>query len=116
MSPAIPMRCLTRPRAGGLVVPWVSLIHSGHAAFGSLDADRARCAFLQRLCQICSQPLEERFFVIVRPADQQQRYSPEPALHPECQPCATAHCPILKGRGFELSEGGSTTNRQVAQP
>jgi hypothetical protein len=95
MSPAIPVRCLTRPLAGGLVMPWVSLIHNGHAVFGSLDADRARRAFLQRLCQICSQPLQERFFVIVRPADQQQGYSPEPALHPECQPYTATNCPML---------------------
>ena len=93
MSPAIPVRCLARPLAGGLVVPYVSLIHNGHAVFGSLDADRARRAFLQHLCQICAQPLQERFFVIVRPADQQQGYSPEPALHPECQPYTAANCP-----------------------
>jgi hypothetical protein len=97
MSRAIPIRCLARPLAGGLVVPWVSLIHNGHAVFGSLDADLARRAFLQRLCQICSQPLQERFFVIVRPADQQQGYSPEPALHPECQPYTAANCPMLNG-------------------
>ncbi|MFD9284636.1 cell envelope biogenesis protein OmpA [Streptomyces mirabilis] len=97
MSPAIPVRCLAQPLAGGLVVPWVSLIHNGHAVFGSLDADRARRAFLQRLCQICGQPLQERFFVIVRPADQQQGCSPEPGLHPECQPYAAAHCPMLNG-------------------
>ncbi|MEU5281677.1 hypothetical protein AB0G87_35310 [Streptomyces asoensis] len=47
MSRAIPVRCLARPLAGGLIVPYVSLIHNGHAVFGSLDADRARHAFLQ---------------------------------------------------------------------
>lgn len=95
--PPIPVRCLARPLAGGLVVPWVSLIHNGHAAFGSLDADRARRAFLHRLCQICGQPLEERLFVIVRPADLKQGCSPEPGLHPECQPYAAANCPMLNG-------------------
>ncbi|MEU8868028.1 cell envelope biogenesis protein OmpA [Streptomyces umbrinus] len=97
MTALIPVRCIGRPLAGGLVVPWVSLIHNGHAVFGSLDADRARRAFLQRLCQICSQPLQERSFFIVRPADQQQGYSPEPALHPECQPYTAANCPMLNG-------------------
>ncbi|MFF0766536.1 hypothetical protein ACFYWH_42110 [Streptomyces sp. NPDC003737] len=38
---SIPRGCARRPLAGGLVVPWVSLIHDGHAAFGSLDADQA---------------------------------------------------------------------------
>lgn len=40
MSRAIPVRCLARPLAGGLVVPYVSLIHNGHTVFGNLDADR----------------------------------------------------------------------------
>ncbi|WP_199839321.1 cell envelope biogenesis protein OmpA [Streptomyces sp. NRRL F-5122] len=93
----IPHRCARRPLAGGLVVPWVSLIHDGHAAFGSLDADRARTAFLHRLCQIRGQPLNERCFLIVRPADVAQGCSPEPALHPECLPYAAAHCPMLNG-------------------
>ncbi|WP_369383293.1 cell envelope biogenesis protein OmpA [Streptomyces sp. cg36] len=95
--PGIPVRCCHRPLAGGLVVPWVSLTHNGHTAFGSLDASRMRHAFYQRLCQICSGHLEERFFVLVRPADQGLGYSPEPALHPECLPYAAAHCPMLNG-------------------
>ncbi len=94
---SIPQRCARRPRAGGLVVPWVSLVHGGHAAFGSLHADRALTAFLRRLCQICGQPLDERCYLIVRPADVVQGCSPEPALHPECLPYTAAHCPILNG-------------------
>ncbi|MGW5657202.1 cell envelope biogenesis protein OmpA [Streptomyces humi] len=94
---AIPRRCAGRPLAGGLVVPWVSLIHGGHAVFGSLDADRTRTAFLVRLCQICSQPLDERCYLIVRPADAERGCSPEPALHPECLPYTAEHCPMLNG-------------------
>ncbi|MFC8372771.1 hypothetical protein ACFUIT_33240 [Streptomyces sp. NPDC057239] len=94
---SIPQRCARRPLSGGLVVPWVSLIHGGHAAFGSLDADRARTAFLRRLCQICGQLLDERCYLIVRPADAARGHSPEPALNPECLPYAAAHCPLLNG-------------------
>jgi len=94
---SIPQRCARRPLSGGLVVPWVSLIHGGHAAFGSLDADRARTAFLRRLCQICGQLLDERCYLIVRPTDAARGHSPEPALHPECLPYAAAHCPLLNG-------------------
>ncbi|MFF4699890.1 cell envelope biogenesis protein OmpA [Streptomyces chattanoogensis] len=97
MTSPIPERCSARPRSGGLVVPYVSLIHNGHAVFGSMDAARARHAFLARLCQLCSQPLDERFFVIVRPADATHGYSPEPGIHPECHPYAAAHCPMLNG-------------------
>ncbi|MFJ9662927.1 cell envelope biogenesis protein OmpA [Streptomyces griseoflavus] len=94
---SIPQHCARRPLSGGLVVPWVSLIHGGHAAFGSLDAGRARTAFLRRLCQICGQLLDERCYLIVRPADAARGHSPEPALHPECLPYAAAHCPLLNG-------------------
>ncbi|MDN3271554.1 cell envelope biogenesis protein OmpA [Streptomyces sp. MA15] len=94
---SIPQRCARRPLSGGLVVPWVSLVHGGHAAFGSLDAGRARTAFLRRLCQICGQSLDERCYLIVRPADAARGHSPEPALHPECLPYAAAHCPMLNG-------------------
>ncbi|MFE7077110.1 cell envelope biogenesis protein OmpA [Streptomyces sp. NPDC057620] len=94
---AIPQRCANRPLSGGLVVPYVSLVHGGHAVFGSLDAERARTAFVRRLCQICGQPLQERCFLIVRPSDAERGISPEPALHPECLPYAAAHCPMLNG-------------------
>ncbi|MFF8932264.1 cell envelope biogenesis protein OmpA [Streptomyces longwoodensis] len=94
---AIPERCARRPLSGGLVVPYVTLIHDGHAAFGVLDADKAHAAFRRRLCQICGQPLDERCFLLVRPADAAEGRSPEPALHPECLPYAAAHCPMLNG-------------------
>ncbi|MFF8717540.1 cell envelope biogenesis protein OmpA [Streptomyces sp. NPDC015184] len=116
MNSAVPVRCLARPLAGGLVVPWVSLVHNGHAVFGSLDAGRARTAFLRRLCQICSQPLDERFFVIVRPADQKQGYSPEPALHPECQPYAAAHCPMLNGTATQYRTRPVLTAHPAGRP
>lgn len=84
-SPAISVRCPGRPLAGGLVVPWVPCPTTGTPYSRSLDADRARLAFLQHLCQICPQPFEQRFLILVRPADQEQGYSPEIELHPECQ-------------------------------
>ncbi|MFJ9752439.1 cell envelope biogenesis protein OmpA [Streptomyces chartreusis] len=94
---AIPERCAARPLAGGLVVPYVTLIHNGRAAFGALDADKALAAFRKRLCQICEHPLDERCFLLVRPADVHRGLSPEPALHPECLPYTRAHCPMLNG-------------------
>lgn len=97
MTSSLPQRCAHRPLAGGLVVPWVSLVHNGHAAFGSINTKRAIQAFLSRLCQICGQALDERCFLIVRPADMKAGYAPEPALHPECLPYAAAQCPMLNG-------------------
>ncbi|MFE8018254.1 cell envelope biogenesis protein OmpA [Streptomyces antibioticus] len=94
---AIPQRCARRPLAGGLVVPYVTLVHGGHAAFGTLDADKTINAFRRRLCQICGQPLDERCYLLVRPADVVKECSPEPALHPECLPYTAEHCPMLNG-------------------
>ncbi|MDQ0994806.1 cell envelope biogenesis protein OmpA [Streptomyces sp. V3I7] len=96
MAP-IPQRCADRPQSGGLVVPYVSVVHNGHAAFGSLDAERTLAALLRRLCQICGQSLNERCFLIARPADVAQGYTAEPALHPECLPYTAIHCPMLNG-------------------
>lgn len=93
----IPARCTHRPTAGGLVIPWVAFTHDGHVTFGALDAERTRTAFTAMLCQICGCPLDERAFVIVRPPDEANGYSPEPALHPECLPYTAAHCPMLNG-------------------
>ncbi|MEJ8654960.1 cell envelope biogenesis protein OmpA [Streptomyces sp. MS1.AVA.4] len=113
---SIPQRCARRPLAGGLVVPWVSLIHGGHAAFGSLDAGRARTAFLRRLCQICGQPLNERCFLIVRPADVAQGVSSPPALHPECLPYAAAHCPMLNGTATHYRRSPVLASHPAGRP
>ncbi|MFC0843442.1 cell envelope biogenesis protein OmpA [Streptomyces noboritoensis] len=112
----IPQRCAHRPLAGGLVVPWVSLIHDGHAAFGSLDAERARTTFLHGLCQICGQPLDVRCFVIVRPADVVQGHSPEPALHPECLPYTAAHCPMLTGTATHYRQHPVLASHPAGRP
>ncbi|MFD7708613.1 cell envelope biogenesis protein OmpA [Streptomyces sp. NPDC059786] len=112
----VPQRCARRPLAGGLVVPYVSLVHGGHAAFGSLDADRARQAFLHRLCQTCGQPLDERCFLIVRPADVSRGVSPEPALHPECLPYAAAHCPMLNGTATHYRQRPVLASHPAGRP
>ncbi|KUN57293.1 cell envelope biogenesis protein OmpA [Streptomyces canus] len=75
----------------------MAFTHDGHVTFGAPDAGRTRTAFTAMPCQICGQPLDERAFVIVRPTDEANGYSPEPALHPECLPYTAAHCPMLNG-------------------
>ncbi|MFJ9580618.1 cell envelope biogenesis protein OmpA [Streptomyces sp. NPDC101191] len=112
----IPQRCAHRPLAGGLVVPHVSLIHGGHAAFGTLDADRARTAFLDRLCQICGHRLDERCWLIVRPADIARSHSPEPALHPECLPYTAATCPMLNGQATHYRQRSVLASHPAGRP
>ncbi|MFF3313841.1 cell envelope biogenesis protein OmpA [Streptomyces sp. NPDC002952] len=112
----IPQRCARRPLSGGLVVPHVSLIHDGHAAFGSLHAERALTAFTRRLCQICGERLEERCFLIVRPADAVRGISPEPALHPECLPYTAARCPMLNGTLTHYRSRAVLTGHPAGRP
>ncbi|MET7490592.1 cell envelope biogenesis protein OmpA [Streptomyces sp. NPDC005538] len=112
----IPQRCAHRPLAGGLVVPYVSLIHGGHAAFGTLDADQARTAFLDHLCQICGHPLDERCWLIVRPADIARSHSPEPALHPECLPYTAATCPMLNGQATHYRQRSVLASHPAGRP
>ncbi|MFJ8752329.1 cell envelope biogenesis protein OmpA [Streptomyces sp. NPDC102441] len=88
--------------------------------FGSLDPHRVRRAFLERLCQTCGQPLEERCFLIVRPADVERGYAPEPALHPECQPYTASSCPMLNGTATQYRErpalAGHPAGRRCSDP
>ncbi|MFD0067407.1 cell envelope biogenesis protein OmpA [Streptomyces sp. NPDC056690] len=113
---AIPHRCAQQPLAGGLVVPYVTLVHNGHAAFGALDAGRAMAAFRQRLCQICGHPLDERCFLLVRPADVLGGCSPEPALHPECLPYTAAHCPMLNGTATHYRRSPVLASHPAGRP
>jgi hypothetical protein len=113
---AIPQRCVHRPLAGGLVVPYVTLIHDGHAAFGVLDADRTLDAFRRRLCQICAQRLDERCYLLVRPADVVKGCSPEPALHPECLPYTAAHCPMLNGTATHYRHSPVLASHPAGRP
>ncbi|MCQ8836115.1 cell envelope biogenesis protein OmpA [Streptomyces malaysiensis] len=114
--PAIPQRCAHRPLAGGLVVPYVTLIHDGRAAFGVLDADKATTAFRRRLCQICAHPLDERCFLLVRPADVVKGCSPEPALHPECLPYTAEHCPMLNGTATHYRRSPVLASHPAGRP
>ncbi|MFJ4700558.1 cell envelope biogenesis protein OmpA [Streptomyces sp. NPDC088768] len=100
-TPPVPVRCLSRPRVGGLVVPFVSYEHGGHAVFGSVDPRRRALALLHRLCQICGEPLQERFCLAVRPMDVRLGAAPEAGLDPECLAYTAKACPMLNGSASE---------------
>jgi hypothetical protein len=97
-SPAIPLVCTDRPLAGGLVVPWITLIHNGHPILGVVDERRRRAALTHGLCQICGQPLHDRAYLLVRPQDLRTGHVTEPALHPICLRYSERACPMLDGR------------------
>ncbi|WP_031487299.1 hypothetical protein [Streptomyces bicolor] len=97
-------------------MPYATLIHNGHAAFGVLDADKAITAFRRRLCQICEHPLDARCFLLARPADVRKGCSPEPALHPECLPYTAAHCPMLNGTATHYRRSPVLASHTAGRP
>lgn len=109
---AAPRRCSTRPRVGGLVVPWISYQHGEHAMFGTVDPVKASRALTHRLCQICGQQLDERFCLAVRPMDVRVGFAAEPALHPECLAYSKQHCPMLNGTAAAYR----TTSAAITHP
>ncbi|WP_329020496.1 cell envelope biogenesis protein OmpA [Streptomyces sp. NBC_01601] len=112
----IPVRCLGRPRVGGLVVPFISYEHGGSALFGSVDPRRRVQALLCRLCQICGQPLDERVCLTVRPMDVRAMTAPEPGLHPECLAYTAKACPMLSGAAKEYRATPATVNHPAGRP
>ncbi|MFJ6841385.1 cell envelope biogenesis protein OmpA [Streptomyces griseoluteus] len=96
-KPRPPARAKSRPRHGGLVVPWVTGWNGDRPAFGILFPLRRITAVTQRRCQLCGQQLGRRIGLVVRPRDIEAGYSSEPGMHPECLDYATTACPMLNG-------------------
>jgi hypothetical protein len=96
----VPARLESRPRQGGLVVPWVSLqLADGTYDFGNMHNTRASVCFLQSRCQIdgeriAPQPLV--FFVSALGLD--DLTTQEPPVHPECAAYSRRACPMVAGR------------------
>jgi hypothetical protein len=110
------VRCAGRPLSGGLVVPWITLEHNGHAVFGGLDHRRWHAAMIQGLCQICGQTLTELSWLVVRPRDVDAGYTPEPAMHPECFRYSVGGCPMLNGQMSHYRTTPLAPNHPAARP
>lgn len=106
--PQIPATAHTAPTSGGLVIPYITLCHSGRRlpVWGVNDPLRVAHALRERLCQICGHPLRDLFIAIIRPADFLLGICSEPGCHPECSKYSRAGCPMLAG----------TTNAYRSQP
>jgi hypothetical protein len=114
------MTCVDRPMVGGRVVPFVSVVlASGRPVLGSVHNERAMRCIMQRLCQICGQPLEHRVVVFVSQESLDAEYSSEAGLHPQCAGYSERACPVLNGSadtyrsvdghlGSDCSEPGCT--------
>ncbi|MCX5215652.1 cell envelope biogenesis protein OmpA [Kitasatospora sp. NBC_00240] len=115
-APSIPARCASRPRSGGLVVPWITFEHGGHAAFGTVDERKRIVALINRLCQVCGQRLENRIFLVVRPSDVRLGHAFEPGVHPECLPYSEQHCPMLNGAATTYRQRSVMTTHPAGRP
>ncbi|MGW6202115.1 cell envelope biogenesis protein OmpA [Streptomyces sp. NPDC055089] len=116
LTTPIPVRCLKRPRIGGLVVPFISYEHGGAALFGSVDPRRRTKALLERLCQVCGQRLDERVCLTVRPMDIRAALAPEPGLHPECLAYTAKTCPMLSGTATHYRTRPTGFRHPVGKP
>jgi hypothetical protein len=97
--PPILVRLRHRPQVAGLVVPWITArTPDGRHRFGTVDAVRARRALYRRWCQICGQPMADRFVFAMRDRDLTRSIAPEAAMHPECLHYSITACPMLAGR------------------
>lgn len=96
----VPMRLESRPRQGGLVVPWVSLpLADGTYDFGNMHNTRASRCFLEGLCQIDGERIRPQplvFFVAENRLDDMTTM--EPPVHPECAAYSRRACPMVAGQ------------------
>jgi hypothetical protein len=100
MTPGVPIRLESRPRQGGLVVPWVSVpLADGTYDFGNMHNTRASLCFTQTRCQIDGEKIQPQpivFFVSEPNLDDMT--TTEPPVHPECAAYSRHACPMVAGR------------------
>ncbi|MEU1527105.1 hypothetical protein ABZ413_33445 [Nocardia rhamnosiphila] len=96
----VPERLASAPIAQGMVVPYITVAHRNRTrpVWGQLDPARLLTALVDRLCQICGQPLEDPVVLYLRPADYLRGIAAEPAAHHACGDYSTRVCPMLAGR------------------
>lgn len=100
MTIPVPFRLESRPRQGGLIVPWVSVsLADGTYDFGNMHNTRAGICFTQTRCQIDGdliQPQPIVFFVSEPNLDDMT--TTEPPVHPECAAYSRRACPMVAGQ------------------
>ncbi|MEH1166423.1 hypothetical protein V6V47_13645 [Micromonospora sp. CPCC 205539] len=107
VTPDIPVHLVDRPRAGGLVVPWITPATAGGGLylFGTIDGlSQYRCV-TRRLCQVCGRRLGERAVLFARESDLLHQCAAEPAVCPPCAAYSRRACPMLAGRRHQYRAG-----------
>lgn len=94
----IPVRAAGRPVHQGMVVPYITLQVDGKVYWGQTRGVRLAECVAGRRCQLCGQHLGGRLVFLITPEQLADRFSREPALHPECAAYAQRACPMIAGR------------------
>ncbi|MET8358839.1 hypothetical protein [Micromonospora sp. NPDC005171] len=105
--PDIPVHLVGRPRAGGLVVPWITPAtrDGGLYLFGKIgNLAQYRC-LTRSLCQVCGRRLGVRAVLFARESDLLHQCTAEPAVCPPCAAYSRRACPMLAGRRHRYRAG-----------
>lgn len=96
--PPVPVQLAHRPTLAGLVVPYVTpQAIDGRWLFGVIDQQRLWQCLTRRLCQICGQPLDQPFVLLLRETDLPRQRISEPGSHPVCAAYTIRACPMVAG-------------------
>ncbi|HEV2346411.1 MAG TPA: hypothetical protein VGS97_20095 [Actinocrinis sp.] len=94
----IPERARNRHVRSGLAVPYITLEIDGRTLWGETHGRKVVDCIVNRLCQLCAQPLGEKFVFLLTEEQLAERFTREPPLHPECAAYAQRACPMIAGR------------------
>lgn len=91
----IPSLMASRPRHGGLPIPYIVAIHNGIPRYSLNDETKRIEAIKRQLCGQCGKKLYGRVHFIGGSDMVEALVSEEPAMHLECARYAMAMCPYL---------------------
>lgn len=99
VPPPIPPHLARRPTKSGLVVPYISLELGGVTYLGQVRGLHVAECLVNGWCQICGGSIDDRpYLFLVTQTMIDDRFSPEPPLHPACAAYSVKACPMVSGR------------------
>jgi len=103
----VPERLRSRPRVGGLAVPYTAAVINGRPDFKVLNPERVARCIRNRLCGLCGQGLGREVTFVGGPKSARGRIYTDPAVHEDCAVYAAQACPHLaRDKGYADGGGG----------